>query len=617
MARAIRWQITFRSLNGASCTVNIYQEGWTGGVTALTGAADPVTIEEDDTEDLLKTIRYKTGYLRVIEQTYGALNAMYPQTNHDHYVEILRGSQSVFTGYMQAQSFGTPYVPGPRVLEFPIISPLGLADGLWFDAPAQPAYVTLASVLKQVATKLDADITTVIFPDYMIGTSERVLSYMMNTLGYSPFNDKFNRNPTNTETLYSPHDLAAFLDDLCNCFGLIVHEMPHTLIFTRYDYTGVYNSYTVSTMDSATPTYQPITSGSTAIDLRSLQSVSTDGREQTIMPVSRLTINYDSDLLPDYEVPYIRTKTAGFSDYWVLMTPQTDEISSQFLDTQNLISPGSNTSNILAYNGHSKYNAFSEALAFGFAIGEEHPNRDVFTWKLHNVPKVSGRYKLKFSVVNVWWNGDAQNTYFEDNPIVNKRIAVTIKNGSYYRHDDGSWAQNANMITVYTDGDGNVSLPFSTRPPLPTSPLEITFNWATLPMQQMNAFKDIRIETDTKSITAYRGAEVSDERTLKADNGSSEDASIGQTMTVMRSAEDVLIRSSGVPVAYGSVCNYAYMFRTQYQMQIDTDLFVPSALYYLQKLLIGRAYSRLTAISYDLWNDVIRLTTQGSSILNP
>lgn len=609
--------MTFRSLNGASCVVNIYEEGWTGGVTTLTGAADPVTIEEDDTEDLLKTIRYKTGYLQVVEPTYGALNALYPHTNHDHYVEILRGSQSVFTGYMQAQSFGTQYVPGPRILEFPIVSPLGLTDGLQFDAPAQPSYVTLASVLKQVATKLDADITTVIFPDYMVGTTERVLSYLMNTLGYSPFNDKYNRNPTNTEALYSPSTLASFLEDLCNCFGLIVHEMPHTLIFTRYDYTGVYNSYTVSTMDAASPTYQPITSGSTAIDLRSLQSVSNDGRELTIMPVSRLTIGYNSDLLPDYEVPYIRTKTAGYSDYWVLMAPQTGEISSQFLDTQNVVVPGCNYANILAYNGKNKTSAFSEALAFSFAIGEEHTNRNVFTWKLYNVPKATN-YVLSYYAVHLDLTTDTHDTFYVETPIANTRIAVSIKNGSYYMLDNGSWAQSPSTITVYTDGDGHVELPFVHTPPLTSSPLEITFNWASLPMQQINAFTDIQLKTKQKSITAYRGAEVSDERVLTADNGAGDTADVAQTMTVARNAEDVLVKSSGQPVINGLICDYGYMFLTQYQIQIDVPLSVPPVTYYLNKIYLGSGYlKRLTAISYDLWNDTMRLTAQGSSTLNP
>lgn len=35
MARALRWIVPFRTLNGSSCVVNIYAEGWTGGSTAL------------------------------------------------------------------------------------------------------------------------------------------------------------------------------------------------------------------------------------------------------------------------------------------------------------------------------------------------------------------------------------------------------------------------------------------------------------------------------------------------------------------------------------------------------------------------------------------------------
>ena len=98
--------------------------------------------------------------------------------------------------------------------------------------------------------------------------------------------------------------------------------------------------------------------------------------------------------------------------------------------------------------------------------------------------------------------------------------------------------------------------------------------------------------------------------------GASETADVSQTMTIARNAEDVLIKSSGQPVINSLICNYGYMFQTQYQTQIDTDLFVPSVLYYLNKIYIGSGYrKRITAINYDLWNDVMRLTAQGSQTL--
>ena len=41
MARGKRWTVPFVSLSGIECRVDIYDEGWTGEVTTLQGAASP------------------------------------------------------------------------------------------------------------------------------------------------------------------------------------------------------------------------------------------------------------------------------------------------------------------------------------------------------------------------------------------------------------------------------------------------------------------------------------------------------------------------------------------------------------------------------------------------
>ena len=86
MARALRWIVPFTTLNGSSCVVNIYAEGWTGGSTALVKesgiacpAADPFYYEEKKDKDLLTTLRYSTGYLRLVELF---------QSTHPHRVRL-------------------------------------------------------------------------------------------------------------------------------------------------------------------------------------------------------------------------------------------------------------------------------------------------------------------------------------------------------------------------------------------------------------------------------------------------------------------------------------------------------------------------------------------------
>ena len=59
MGRKIKWRLQFKSLNDTSCTVNIYEEGYTGStITELTGAAVPFEIQEDDSSDLTQFIRF-------------------------------------------------------------------------------------------------------------------------------------------------------------------------------------------------------------------------------------------------------------------------------------------------------------------------------------------------------------------------------------------------------------------------------------------------------------------------------------------------------------------------------------------------------------------------------
>ena len=117
--RGIRWQIKFKSQKGYDCEVNIYLEGFTGTPSQLTGGDIPVYFEEDDTDNLLKAVRIKTGYISFIEETYGHWSAVFPSTNLDRYVEVLYNSQTVFRGFLQAQTFENNWESGPREIQIP------------------------------------------------------------------------------------------------------------------------------------------------------------------------------------------------------------------------------------------------------------------------------------------------------------------------------------------------------------------------------------------------------------------------------------------------------------------------------------------------------------------
>ena len=283
MARKIKWRLQFKSFNNTGCLVNIYEEGYTNsqadttktganvpfavetGVTELTGGAVPFEIEEDDSSNLTDFIRIKTGYLRVIETSYGDLNDLFPTSIRHHFVEVFYSSERVFTGFMQCQEFDNPWVAAPRELEFACVSPLGLLDAFNFSIPNDHGLVTLGKLLHEVMVGLNPSATDNTVSDYQNviypteeGTSASVIyapwNNKINSTVIIPFNPDFEHydyTAQNTPVdLWSPKSYQYFLDGICKCFGWMVHDTPSGLVFIKYDNTGSMYMIPVSNLTS-------------------------------------------------------------------------------------------------------------------------------------------------------------------------------------------------------------------------------------------------------------------------------------------------------------------------------------------------------------------------------
>ena len=569
--------------------------------------------EENDTDNLLDVIRVKTGYLRVIEMNYGDLTDMHPQTNTSHYVTVTYNGVTVFTGFLQAQSFETKWEPGPRMLEFPVMSPLGTLGGKYMPTPSAPSYITLAAALKNVAETMDSGITTVTFPDYMISSTERTLSYRINTLNYCPFNDNYSVVQGDTEPLYSPKTVSEFLEDICNCFGLIVHDMPGALVFTRFDYTRNYNQYTVSTMANASPTYTSVTSGATGQDLSSLSPRSNDNTESTVLPVSKLVINYDDDYFPDYELPFNHCKARYSGIGYAIMQPSTDEITSSYLLTNALPTVGTAGVTVGAYGKLDAFSSLDEMVMFTFP-NTYGASTQVFKWKLYQVPKYFGYgCVLSFKVMVISTTDHEANSAAEG-----QKIGIIMKNGLYYRQANGTWSVTSGQYIseVETGENGEINIEFTQAMPDLGTPLEVIICAGDFRGASICAIKDMKFSRTEISFFQYVRT-PRNSHTIESDNGCINTADIAQNITMARPSEGMIMSpSSATAVSYGTItCNYAYMLLTQHRFTLDTYV-LPNVMHYLKKTTIGNSVTkRIVGIGFDLWNDIVTLTAQGSSTL--
>lgn len=303
MARNIRWFVSFKAFDGTSCRVNIYDNDWPAGVSmGLQGAADPFFFEEGDSDDLLNDVlRYRTGYIRVVEQTVGQFDAVYPTSRYERYVEFLYGGNVVFNGYIQVQDFSrtlttlstTANEPCRRVVEFPVISPMGLFSQRTFTTTPfnPPTTVTLGELLDIVMA--DGAYEKVTFPNITgTGFDKSVYSHVV-----CPFNSDYHHSMTNgyMDKMFAPRTYAFFIEAICKAYGWICHDTPQALVFTSFDYQSRYVKYPVGHIGESG--YRQNESFDQVAEALTTYFTPTDAKARlaTLLPETGIEVDYEGD----------------------------------------------------------------------------------------------------------------------------------------------------------------------------------------------------------------------------------------------------------------------------------------------------------------------------------
>jgi hypothetical protein len=317
MARAKRWTLPFISLNGTSCRVDIYKEGYTGStVDTLTGAADPFYFEESDGNDLLNdVIRYRTGYINVVAATVTALDEIYPTDFFDRYVEFYYGTTLMFTGYIQVQEMSNAWTSGPLVISLPVISPLGLLDKKCFDISVMsggsytPTSKSLGWLLDKVVAGLNAGYLKVWFPYTYNASIPDYLSLGIYSLVVVPWNKDFLRSSTSSAfwLCYSGRNYLYLVEGICKAFQWVAHDTPEGIVFTKFGWNSTYYYYDVGHIGNTNYRHSAGIDPSSALALTSYMTFVDDSAEQsTILPYKTLKIEYEGDDLDEVEVSYDR-----------------------------------------------------------------------------------------------------------------------------------------------------------------------------------------------------------------------------------------------------------------------------------------------------------------------
>lgn len=309
MAYANRWSITFKDFENTTRTIYIQQDGWSGGVTALTPGNNPMIWEEDSSEDLTRRVRGKTGRIEVIENNYGNLKDLYPTTPMQNRVVC----SGVFWGYIKAQNSTNGWEAGPRTLKLNILSPLAMAYDIPMPINASLGLREMGGVMLDIMDTIGY--TRLTMP---VGNSTNKGDFFrgkIRSMLICPYANDKDYHYANDNEVYAPISIGEMLEYICERHDMIARDMMFSeqpqLLLTRMNLPGIYYQWSRSNISAGNyDTASAYNYGNTEKNLLTEFTVADDkNTEQLVLPYSTIDVTHEGERGDSLDAP------TQFSEY--------------------------------------------------------------------------------------------------------------------------------------------------------------------------------------------------------------------------------------------------------------------------------------------------------------
>ena len=618
-----KWTIPFVSLNNKSCRIDIYQRGYTGDtVTELStqnpnapgvAASDPFYYEEDDDEDLLKVIRTKTGYINLIETVHDGLLELHPTNNKELMVEVFYDNIIRFRGFIQAQDFSTDYVPCPREVSLPVMSPLATLEDINIPEVNPPKYVKLAQELADVLEVLNdngSQFQSVVWPS----VNNARMNGLISSLTVCPFNSDHTPAVADSK-LFAPNTAQWLLESICNAYGWMAHEEPGVLIFTMFDHYGKYNGINGNTPEDFIVNLRGYTNvqeltftGDTVLSLNNFMNISDNkGEESYVLPVNEVDMQYENEIV----------ETAEF-DFQHLTYVTTSQHSSTYVAWLKSLTPELTGPRLLDRNYLDASGKLTQTGTTACVVGSEEqkemiltrfePNvmlgGTIFVLKYYNLP-TSVYVRFKYDLV---W-GNAIHSLGNE-AVDHHNLEVIIKCGTTYYYGNGSWGPTPpvggfplNGSDIYISGVTDM-------------PLEFYFSEASSQVGnkvELLGIANPRLERPKTLFAKYTEDDTKEDIIRNGNQQGSGVATINLGLNKYRIGTNEIDSN----VMLSKFTEYPYLFETQSRLKVKCRQTQNSlsAQYYAIKNSFDSKIWRLIATAFHPWDDEWTLTLHRSSTL--
>ena len=238
MAKNIRWQIPFVSLQGIHYWVDIYDEGEFTPVQ-LTAGPTPFVTNEDASDDFFHPVRTQTGTLQVCtlkpDGTYITLDELLPSNNIARPVRLINTDNSdaiEWQGFLSCEAYSQDYTGIPQILDLPVISVLEALKS--FEMPwsrvSSIGGVTIGDFITSLLTRFYNSTEVQVSTQYSGSSSDILNKYLLRSQYISYEEDELEGTFSYIYNTASVHDI---LEEICKFMGWCLREIGNTFYFMR------------------------------------------------------------------------------------------------------------------------------------------------------------------------------------------------------------------------------------------------------------------------------------------------------------------------------------------------------------------------------------------------
>ena len=219
---AKRWKIDFVDLNGAAYTVNIYDNDYTdSSVTSLRGADNVLSIEEDNSDDVLLPVRTSSGNLRIVSDRDTWLQVI----THGSMVELMQGNACKWRGYITKSAYNGDVFQTVTTYDIPVHCILSHLETAFFVVSPYNS-PTFATLLTEAFQKCGAYLPTTFIWPLVLGRYPQFLETRFQRSNYYADDNE----TLNGDTICSATYLEV-ISQMCTYFGITLCADGESLLF--------------------------------------------------------------------------------------------------------------------------------------------------------------------------------------------------------------------------------------------------------------------------------------------------------------------------------------------------------------------------------------------------